>query len=120
MTVTIDMQRKLIVVALLAAAAGFIAQMIAGVTDAPTIPPGLVAIVAAAALVAFSSGPSGPLAGVAAGLFNLAVFTARGYVDRLVDTTPVLSLVGAWLLVIGLVGTCVTGTIAAARSDRGT
>jgi hypothetical protein len=35
------------VVALLVAAAGFIAQMIAGVTDTSTIPPGLVAIVAA-------------------------------------------------------------------------
>ena len=47
------MQRTLIV-GLLVAAAGFIAQMVAGVTDTPTIPPGLVAIVAAAALVAFT------------------------------------------------------------------
>jgi hypothetical protein len=33
MTATIDMQRKLIVVALLVAAAGFISRMISGVTD---------------------------------------------------------------------------------------
>jgi hypothetical protein len=44
------MQRKLIVVALLIATAGFIAQTIAGVIDTPTIPPSLVAIIAAEAL----------------------------------------------------------------------
>jgi hypothetical protein len=114
-----DMQRKLLVDALLVAAAGFIAQMIAGVTDTPTIPPGLVAIVAAAALVAFTSWPSAPLAGVAAGVFNLFAFAVVGAIDRLIDTTPLLALVGAWLMVLGLIVSCVTGTIAAPNTHRG-
>jgi hypothetical protein len=114
-----DMQRKLLVVALLVAAAGFIAQMIAGVTDTPTIPPGLVAIVAAAALVAFTSWPSAPLAGVAAGVFNLLAFAVVGAIDRLIDTTPLLAFVGAWLMVLGLIVSCVTGTIAALNTHRG-
>jgi hypothetical protein len=112
------MQRKLIVVALLVAAAGFVAQMIAGVSDTPTIPPGLVAIVAAAALVAFTSSPSAPLAGVAAGVFNLVVFAVVGAVDRLIDTTPLLAFVGAWLMVLGLIVSSVTGTIAALNTHR--
>jgi hypothetical protein len=49
------MSRNLTVVALLAAAAGFVLQMVAGVTNTPTIPPGLVVLLAAAALVAFTS-----------------------------------------------------------------
>jgi hypothetical protein len=93
-------QRKLQVGALLVAAGGFIAQMIAGVTDTPTIPPGLVAIVAAAALVAFTSWQSARLVGVAAGVFNLVAFAVVGAVDRLTDTTPLLAVVGAWLMVL--------------------
>jgi predicted branched-subunit amino acid permease len=72
------MQGKLTVVALVVAAAGFIAQMIAGVTDTPTIPPGLVAIVAAATLVAFTSLPWAPLAAVVAGVFNLLPLRSSG------------------------------------------
>jgi hypothetical protein len=107
------------VVALLVAAAGFIAQMIAGVTDTPTIPPGLVAIVVAAALVAFTSSPSAPLAGLGAGVFNLLAFAVVGAVDRLVDTTPFLAFVGAWLIVLGLIVSTVIGTIAAFHPRRG-
>jgi hypothetical protein len=112
-------QRKLQVGALLVAAGGFIAQMIAGVTDTPTIPPGLVAIVAAAALVAFTSWQSARLVGVAAGVFNLVAFAVVGAVDRLTDTTPLLAFVGAWLMVLGLSFSCVTGTVATSKTGRG-
>jgi hypothetical protein len=112
------MQRPLIVLGLLVAAAGFIAQMIAGVTDTPTIPPGLVAIVAAAALVAFTPWPSAPLIAVAAGVFNLGAFAVVGAVDRLIDTTPLLAFVGAWLMVLGLIVSSLTGTIAALNTHR--
>jgi hypothetical protein len=117
-TIQADRQRKLTVAALLVAAAGFIAQMIAGVTDTPTIPPGLVAIVAAAALVAFTSWPSAPLAGVAAGVFNLVAFAVVGAVDRLIDTSPLLAFVGAWLMILGLIVSSVTGTIASSNTGR--
>jgi hypothetical protein len=111
-------RRELMVVALVVAAAGFIAQMIAGVTSTPTIPPGLVAIVAAAALVAFTSSPSAPLAGVAAGVFNLLAFLIVGAVDRLADTAPLLAFLGAWLMVLGLIVSSVIGTIAALHPHR--
>lgn len=68
------MGSKLTVLALLVAAIAFVVQMAAGVTDTPTIPPGLVAILVAAGLVAFLPGRSVPLAGPAAGLFNLVAF----------------------------------------------
>jgi hypothetical protein len=113
------MQRKLILVSLLVAAAGFIAQMVAGVTDTPTIPPGLVAIVVAVALVAFTSWAWAHLAAVAASVFNLIAFVVVGAVDRLIETTSLLAFVGAWLLVLGLIVSCVTGTIVALKTPRG-
>jgi hypothetical protein len=112
------MQRTLIV-GLLVAAAGFIAQMVAGVTDTPTIPPGLVAIVAAAALVAFTPWPSAPLVAVAAGVFNLGAFAVVGGLDRLIDASPLLAFVGAWLMVVGLIVSSLTGTIAVLNTHRG-
>jgi hypothetical protein len=113
------MQRTLIVVGLLVAAGGFIAQMVAGVTDTPTIPPGLVAIVAAAALVAFTPWPLAPLVAVAAGVFNLGALAVVGAFDRLIDTSPLLAFVGAWLMVVGLIVSSLTGTIAALNTHRG-
>jgi hypothetical protein len=44
------MSRNLTLVALLAAAAGFVLQMVAGITNTPTIPPGLVVLLAAGTL----------------------------------------------------------------------
>jgi hypothetical protein len=103
---------RLTVVALLAAAAGFVAQMAAGVTDTPTIPPGLVAIVAAAGLVAFLPGESVPLAGPATGLFNLVALFVVGAADRLLDVSPTSAFVGAWVMVVALIVASVAGTIA--------
>jgi hypothetical protein len=108
----------LTVVALLAAAAGFVAQMAAGVTDTPAIPPGLVAIVAAAGLVAFLPGGSAPIAGPAAGLFNLVAVFVVGAADRLIDVSPASAFVGAWVMVVGLILATVAGTIATVQNSR--
>jgi hypothetical protein len=108
--------RRLTVVSLLIAAVGFVTQMVAGVTDTPTIPPGLVIILVAAALVAFVPGRSMPLAGVVAGVFNLVASVAVDAVDRLIDPTPATGFIGAWLMHIGLIATCIVGTMAAVRS----
>lgn len=110
--------RGLMVVALLVAAAGFIAQLIAGVTDTPTIPPGLVAIVVAAALVAFTSWAWAPLIAIAVSVFNLVVFVAVGGVNRLTETTELLAFVGSWLMVLALIVSCVAGSSAALESHR--
>jgi hypothetical protein len=107
---------RLTVVALLVAAAGFVIQMIAGVTDTPTVPPGLVIILVAAGLVAFVPGRWMPLAGVVAGVFNLVASVVVDAVDRLVDPSPATGFVGAWLMHIGLIAACIVGTWAMVRN----
>jgi hypothetical protein len=114
---TLSTGGKLTVVGLLVGAIGFVLQMVAGVTDTPTIPPGLVAILVAAGLVAFVPGRGVPAAGPAAGLFNLVVFAFVG-ADRLVEPSPASALVGAWLMVVGLIVATIAGTIAAVQNYR--
>jgi hypothetical protein len=107
---------RLTVVALLIAAAGFVVQMVAGVTDTPTIPPGLVVILVAAGLVAFVPGARMPLAGVVAGAFNLIASIVVDAVDRLTDPSPAAGFIGAWLMHIGLIAACIVGTMATGRN----
>jgi hypothetical protein len=106
------------VIALVVGGIGFVIQMIAGVTDTPTIPPGLVVILAAAGLVALLPGPSVTLAGPAAGLFNLIAMFVVGAADRLLDVSPVSAFVGAWLMFVGLILATVVGTVATVQSNR--
>jgi hypothetical protein len=116
MTRRLQRTSRLTVVALLIAAVGFVTQMVAGVTDTPTIPPGLVAILIAAGLIAFVPGRRIPLAGVGAGLFNLVASLAVDAVDRLSDTSPASGFIGAWLMHIGLIAACILGTMATVRN----
>jgi hypothetical protein len=103
-------------IALVIAAVGFVTQMLAGVTDTPTIPPGLVVILVAAGLVAFVPGRWMPLAGVVAGLFNLVASVLVDAVDRLTDPSPATGFIGAWLMHIGLIAACIAGTMATPRN----
>ena len=107
---------RLTAIALLIAAVGFVAQMVAGVTDTPTIPPGLVVILVAAVLVAYVPGRWLPIAGVVAGLFNLVASVVVDAADRLVDPSPATGFIGAWLMHIGLIAACTAGTIATVRN----
>jgi hypothetical protein len=107
---------RLTVAALLIAAVGFVTQMIAGVTDTPTIPPGLLVILVAAGLVAFVPGRWMPLAAVVAGLFNLVASVVVDAADRLVDPSPATGFIGAWLMHIGLIAACIVGTMATVRT----
>jgi hypothetical protein len=109
---------KLTVLALLVAAIGFVVQMIAGVTNTPTIPPGLVAILVAAGLVAFVPGRWVPIAGPAAALFNLVAFVLVGAAGRLFQSSPASAFVGAWLMVVALIVAGVARTIATVQNRR--
>jgi hypothetical protein len=106
------------VVALLIAAVGFVLQMAAGVTDTPTIPPGLVAIVGAAVLVAVVPTGWSPVAGPVAGLFNLFAMVVVGAADRLVDPTPASAFIGGWMMISGLIAATIAGTIGASQNRR--
>jgi hypothetical protein len=68
---------KVTVAALLVAAAGFAIQIVSGV-DVPTVPPGLVIMLVAAALVAFGPWRWTPVVGMIVGLFLLVGFFASG------------------------------------------
>jgi peptidoglycan/LPS O-acetylase OafA/YrhL len=104
--------RALTAIALVVAGIGFVIQMAAGVTDTPTIPPGLIAIVLAAGLVA--SVPAGwvALAGTAAGLLNLGAFIVVGATDRLLEVNPEAVFVAVWCMVVALVVASVAGMLA--------
>jgi hypothetical protein len=115
---TLSTGSKLTVVALLVAAIGFVVQMVAGVTNTPTIPPGLVAILVAAGLVAFLPGRGVPVAGPAAGLFNLVAFVLVGAADRLLQPSPASAFVGAWFMVVALIVATIAGTIATVQNYR--
>lgn len=104
--------RAMTTIALVVAGIAFVIQMAAGVTDTPTIPPGLIAIVVAAGLVAFVPGPLVPLAGTAAGLFNLGAFIVVGATDRLFDANPEAALVAVWCMVVALVVGSIAGLLA--------
>lgn len=106
------------VIALLVAGVGFVVQMAAGVTDTPTIPPGLVAIVGAALLVTVVPTGWTPVAGPVAGLFNLVALVVVGAADRLAEPSPASAFIGVWMMVLGLIVATIAGTIGAARNHR--
>jgi hypothetical protein len=111
--------RALTTIALLIAAIAFVIQMAAGVTNTPTIPPGLIAIVVAAGLVAFVPAPRVALAGPAAGLFNLVAFIAADATDRLFETNPEAAFVAVWCMVVALVVASIAGTLATIQGPPG-
>jgi hypothetical protein len=106
------------VIALLVAGVGFVVQMAAGVTNTPTIPPGLVAIVGAALLVTVVPTGWTPLAGPVVGLFNLFALVVVGAADRLADTSPASAFIGGWMMLLGLIAATIAGTIGAAQNRR--
>jgi len=104
--------------ALLVAGVAFVVLEVAGLTDTPPIPPGLVAIVLAAGLLAAVPGRWTPVAGAVAGLFNLIVMFAVGAQERLVEPESALDLVAGWVLVVALAVASVAGTAAAFRTEE--
>jgi hypothetical protein len=104
--------------ALLVAGVGFVVQMAAGITNTPTIPPGLVVIIGAALIVTVVPTGWAPVAGPEAGLFNLLALVVVGAADRLVEPTPASAFIGAWMMVLGLIVATIAGTIGAARNHR--
>ena len=108
---------KVTVAALLVAAAGFVIQIVSGV-DVPTVPPGLVIMLVAAALVAFGPWRWTPVVGVVVGLFLLVGFFASGSVGSLLAPDQSGVLVGAWVQFLALIVTVVAGIVAAIQNYR--
>jgi hypothetical protein len=108
---------KLTVAALLVAALGFAIQIVSGV-EVPTIPPGLVMLLAAAALVAFLPWRWAPGVGVFIGLLLFVGFFASGAVVNLVDPPRLGVLTGAWVQFVALLVAVVTGIVAVIQNYR--
>jgi hypothetical protein len=88
---------KLTVVALLDAAAGIAVQIVSGV-DYPTVPPGLIILLAASGIVAFGPWRWTPMAGVLLDPSRLGVFT------------------GFWIQFLAVIAAVVGGTAATVRN----
>ena len=108
---------KVTVAALLVAAAGFAIQIVSGV-DVPTVPPGLVIMLVAAALVAFGPWRWTPVVGMIVGLFLLVGFFASGSVGSLLAPDQSGVFVGAWVQFLAVIVTVVAGIVAAAQNYR--
>ena len=108
---------KVTVAALLVAATGFVIQIVSGV-DVPTVPPGLVIMLVAAALVAFGPWRWTPVVGVVVGLFLLVGFFASGSVGSLLAPERSGVFVGAWVQFLAVIVTVVAGIVAAVQNYR--
>lgn len=106
---------QLTVAALLVAAAGFVIQIISGV-DVPTVPPGLVILLVAAALVAFGPWRWLPIVGAAVGLFLLVGFFASGAVGSLLEPTQWGVFIGAWVQFLAVIFAVVAGIVAVVQN----
>jgi hypothetical protein len=106
---------KATVAALLVAAFGFVVQIFSG-AEVPTIPPGLVILLAAAGLVALSPWRWAPAIGIGVGLFVFVGFFASGAVSNLFDPSRFGALVGAWIQFLAVIAVIVAGGVATTRN----
>jgi hypothetical protein len=98
--------------ALAVAAAGIIIQIIGGV-NYPAVPPGLIILLAAAALVAFLPWRWAPVIGVLAGAFMVigAIAAANARYDLTHPGHPG-AFIGTWIQLIAVVVAVVAGVMA--------
>ena len=108
---------KVTVAALLVAALGFAIQIFSGI-DVPTVPPGLVILVVAAALVALLPWRWVPVVGAFAGLFLFVGFFASGALGNLLDPSRFGVLVGAWIQFLALIVAVAGGLVATIQNYR--
>jgi hypothetical protein len=108
---------KLTVVGLIGAAAGIVILYVSGIAF-PTVPPGLVILLAAAALVGFAPWRWIPAAGAFVGLFITVGFVASGSVPHLVEAGRPAVMAGTWVQLLGLLTGLVAGVVATLQNYR--
>jgi hypothetical protein len=107
---------------LVVAAAGIMIQYVSGV-DYPTIPPGPIILLAAAAVVAFGPWRWSPVVGLVAAVFlsiggAIATIAGNGFSETLGDPGEVGGFAGATIQIVGLAIALPAGIVAAKRSSR--
>ena len=110
------------VVGLVVAAAGIMIQYVSGV-DYPTIPPGPIILLAAAAVVAFGPWSWAVRVGLGAALFlsiggAIATIAGKGFGETLGDPGEVGAFAGAVTQIVGLAIALPAGIIATKRRSR--
>jgi hypothetical protein len=110
------------VVGLVVAAAGIMIQYASGV-DYPTVPPGPIILLAAAAVVAFGPWRRSPVVGLVAALFLsiggvIATIAGNGFNETLGDPGEIGGFVGAAIQIAGLAIALPAGIVAAKLSSR--
>jgi hypothetical protein len=113
----LSLNGKVTVATLLLAAAGFVIQIVSGV-DVPRVPPGLIILLVAAALVAFGPWRWTPVVGIVVGLFFLVGFFASGSVGSLLEPSQLGVLVGAWVQFLAVIVAVLAGTSATIQNLR--
>jgi len=108
---------RLLVVGLVVAAAGMLVQYASGV-DYPTIPPGPIISLAAAALVAFGPWRWAPVVGLAVAAFisiggAIATIAGNGFTPQLSDPGAVGGFAGTLVQIAGLLIALAAGVVAA-------
>ena len=108
---------KLTVAALLVAAAGFLIQIVSGI-EVPTVPPGLVILLAAAAMVALLPWRWMPIVGTAVGLFLFVGFFASGTVGNLLNLSRLGVFIGSWIQFLAVIAAALAGIVATVQNYR--
>ena len=108
---------KVTVAALLFAAAGFVIQIGSGL-DVPTVPPGLIILLVAAAVVAFGPWRWTTVVGVIVGLFLLVGFFASGAVGNLIQPSQLGVFAGAWVQFLAVIVAVIASTAAIVQNVR--
>ena len=99
------------IMALLVAVVGIVVQILSGV-DYPPVPPGIVILLVAAGLVAFTPWRWSPLFGVAVGLFLIVGFAASGALGNLTIMGELGVLVGMWIQFLAVIVAAIVGLAA--------
>jgi hypothetical protein len=84
----------------------------------PVVPPGLVMLLVAAAVVAFAPWRWAPVVGVLAGLFEVAGFFGSGSAAALTDLGSLDVFAGTWIRGLGIVTAVVAGVVATRVATR--
>ena len=110
------------VAGLVVAAAGILIQYVSGV-DYPTVPPGPIILLAAAAVVAFGPWRRSPFVGLGAAVFlsiggAIATIAGNGFSETLGDPGEVGGFAGAAVQIVGLAIALPTGIVASMRVPR--
>jgi hypothetical protein len=110
------------VAGLVVAAAGIMIQYVSGV-DYPTVPPGPIILLAAAAVVASGRWRWSPVVGLVAALFltiggAIATIAGNGYSETLGDPGEIGGFAGAIVQIAGLAIALPAGIVATTEAER--